>query len=474
MPLQPHFLPYQSRWLHDHSRLKIMEKSRQVGITYVDALDSVKKAASSQSGNHVWVSSRDELTARLYLDYCKHWAQILHLAAEDLGEIVINQEKDIKAHALRFASKWCIYCLSSHPDALVGKTGHVKLDEFAISKYQRELFYYAKPCTLWGGQIAIISTHRGIGTVFNQMLTDIKEKRNPMGFSHHRVTIDDAVEQGLVEKINEVAARRGLPGETRPQFLARLRAECLDEEQWLQEYCCTPADESTAFITYEMLHNCESPGCLKPFSYLSDPALNPNPVFYLGVDVARKQHLTVIDVGEKIGDVTWDRMRIELQNKTFSEIEIELYRLLELPKVKRCCIDATGLGMQLAERAKEKFRYKVEAVTFTPALKEELAFALRTAFEDRTLRIDPDPKLRSDLRGIKKFVTTAGNIRFQGESEDSHCDRFWAKALRHHGLMKKEATVGACVVHDHWDGPQWSGGYTSLAGITEGLRGYGR
>ena len=53
MPLQPHFLPYQSRWLHDHSRLKIMEKSRQVGITYVDALDSVKKAASSKSGNHV-------------------------------------------------------------------------------------------------------------------------------------------------------------------------------------------------------------------------------------------------------------------------------------------------------------------------------------------------------------------------------------------------------------------------------------
>src|SRR5688572_5889998 len=171
MNFEQHFLPYQSRWLQDQSRLKIMEKSRQVGITYVDALDSVKKAASSRSGNHVWVSSRDELTARLYLDYCKHWAQILHLAAEDLGEVVINQEKDIKAHVLRFASKWCIYCLSSHPDALVGKTGHVKLDEFAISKYQRELFYYAKPCTLWGGQIALISTHRGVGTVFNQMLT---------------------------------------------------------------------------------------------------------------------------------------------------------------------------------------------------------------------------------------------------------------------------------------------------------------
>jgi phage FluMu gp28-like protein len=455
MNLSHHFLPYQSRWLNDHSRLKIMEKSRQVGITYVDALDSVKKAASSKSGNHVWVSSRDELTARLYLDYCKRWARILHLAAEDLGQVVIDQEKDIKALALRFASNWCIYCVSSHPDALVGKTGHVKLDEFAISKYQRELFYYAKPCTLWGGQIAIISTHRGIDTVFNEMLVAIKEKGNPMGFSHHRVTIFDAVDQGLVEKINQVG--RAVPGDpdyqTREQFLARMRAECLDDEQWTQEFCCLPADENSAFITYEMLRHCESAGCIKPFSYLnadsspadSTPRIGGGPSFFVGVDVARHHHLTVIDVGEKIGDVTWDRLRLELHNKTFSEIEAELWPILELSSVKRCCIDATGLGMQLAERARERFGYKVERITFTPAIKEELAFALRTAFEDRTLRIDPDPKLRSDLRGIKKLVTSAGNIRFIGESDDSHCDRFWAKALRHHAALTRICRAGAAV-----------------------------
>ena len=198
------FLPYQSRWINDQSRLKIIEKSRQVGITYADAFDSVRKAASKTSGNHVWVSSRDELTARLYMEHCKRWAQILHEAAEDLGQIVIDPAKDIKAHALRFASGWTIHSVSSNPDALVGKTGHVKLDEFAVSKSQRELFRYAKPCTTWGGQVAIISTHRGVDTVFNELLVGIKEKGNPMGFSHHRVTIFDAVQQGLVEKINSV------------------------------------------------------------------------------------------------------------------------------------------------------------------------------------------------------------------------------------------------------------------------------
>jgi phage FluMu gp28-like protein len=493
------FLPYQSRWINDQSRLKIIEKSRQIGITYADAFDSVRKAASKTSGNHVWVSSRDELTSRLYLDHCKRWAQILHEAAEDLGEVVIDSEKDIKAQVLRFASGWCIHCVSSNPDALVGKTGHVKLDEFAVSKCQRELFRYAKPCTTWGGQLAIISTHRGIDTVFNEMLVAIKQKNNPMGFSHHRVTIFDAVEQGLVEKINSVRNAGLQTGsvtpESREQFLSRLRAECLEEESWLQEYCCTPADENSAFITYEMIHSCESPGCLQPFSYLSsgcagysaadsldsrlthhEPRITPHASrsFFLGVDVARKHHLTVIDVGEKIGDIHWDRMRIELQNKAFSEIEDELFKILELPEVKRCCIDATGLGMQLAERAKERFGHKVEPVTFTPAIKEELAFALRTAFEDRTLRIDPAPNLRSDLRGIKKHVTSAGNIRFLGDADggpnaNSHCDRFWAKALRHHAATYKTPSCGAVVLDDAWSSGSWSGGYTSTAGIIDGL-----
>src|SRR6478672_4630022 len=82
--------------------------------------------------------------------------------------------------------------------------------------------------------------------------------------------------------------------------------------------------------------------------------------FYVGVDVARKHDLTVIDVGERIGDTLWDRMRIELHDKKFSEIEEELFRILRLSSVRRCCIDATGIGMQLAERARDRFGWKVE------------------------------------------------------------------------------------------------------------------
>jgi phage FluMu gp28-like protein len=438
-PSTAHFLPYQLAWINDASPLKIIEKSRQIGLTYADAYDSVRKACGFGGFLDVWISSRDENTARRYIDQCKQWALKLHIEAEDLGYRIIEREKDLGAYVLRFATDLCIYSLSSTPDALVGKTGHIKLDEFAIHRDGRELYRIAKPCTTWGGQLSIISTHRGDNSVFNNILRDIKERGNPMGWSHHRVTLHDAVGQGLVERIN---ARTGR-AETRETFLQRLRAECLDQEQWHQEYCCNPGSDTAAFLSYQLLTPCEEPNCIQPFDYLTADS-SPNPL-YVGVDVARLHDLCVIDVGELIGDVIWDRLRIELRNQTFSVIEQELFRILALPRLQRCCIDATGLGMQLAERARERFGWKVEKVTFTDALKERLAFDLRTAFEERRLRIDSHPELRADLRALRRTVTEAGNLRFIGDSPDSHCDRFWAKALRQHAAATPVKTAGAAV-----------------------------
>ena len=95
-------------------------------------------------------------------------------------------------------------------------------------------------------------------------------------------------------------------------------------------------------------------------------------------------------------------LRLELAGRTFTEMVSVLHRLLKLREVKRACIDATGLGLQLAEQAKEKFGWKVEPVTFTAPVKEELAFGLRADFEDRMVRIVSDDKLlRRPARGQK-------------------------------------------------------------------------
>jgi phage FluMu gp28-like protein len=373
--------------------------------------------------------------ARLFLQDCQAWAEAAEVVAQDRGEVVLDANGSTGS-VLRLSNGRQIFSLSSNPNALAGKHGHVILDEFALHADQRLLYRVAKPVTTWGGQLEIISTHRGANSVFNQILRDIKERGNPMGWSHHRVTFEDAVAAGLTERINRKTGRNESPG----HFVARTKAQCLDEEQWLQEYCCVPCDQSSSFITFAMITACEA-DCLKDFAYLENC---PNPLF-LGFDAGRKKDLSVIDVGEKIGDVVWDRMRIELANTPFSEQEAVLYRLLRLPKLHRACIDASGLGMQLAERAKENFGWKIEPVTFTAPVKEQLAYQLRAAFEDQRLRIARDEKLRQDLRGIRKEITDSGSIRLTGESEDSHCDRFWAMALRQQAAQYRFDCVGGAV-----------------------------
>jgi phage FluMu gp28-like protein len=233
------FLPYQRAWILDGAGLRIMQKSRQIGASFADAYDSVKKAVCTTGAMDVWVSTRDETQGRLYLEDCVYWAEVMQGEAEKERVKLFSGLKDVKRDMMEFASGCRIYVVSSNPNALAGKRGHVKLDEFALHQEQRLLYRVAKPVTQWGGTLSIISTHRGAETVFNELILDITERENPMGWSLHTVPVQKAVEEGLVEKINRKSGRQ----ETREEFLARLRAECIDEEQWLQEYCCTAADE---------------------------------------------------------------------------------------------------------------------------------------------------------------------------------------------------------------------------------------
>ncbi len=85
------------RWLNDNSKVKIWEKSRRIGATYVQSYEDVRDCVK-RTVPAVWFSSADESAAREYIDYCKQWATLYDIAAKDLGEQVLDKEKDIKAY----------------------------------------------------------------------------------------------------------------------------------------------------------------------------------------------------------------------------------------------------------------------------------------------------------------------------------------------------------------------------------------
>lgn len=433
-------LPYQERWRSDRSRVKVAEKSRQIGWTWADALDSMEQAAAGP--NDIWISSRDELQAKLYLDDCRFWSGLYQAGAHALGLRDISDEQGGKhsAYVLRFPSGQTINSLSSNPDAQAGKRGTRKLDEFALHKDPKLLYDIAYPGITWGGQLAIFSTHRGAHNFFNRLIIEARHGGNPKGISLHRVTLQDALEEGLLFKLQQ-----RLPADDPRQdmdeaaYFDHIRAGATDEEAFQQEYMCVPADDASAFLSYDLIDGCMYPPTVEWSQTL--PALAAaGGEYYLGVDIGRTHDLTVMWLVERTGGILLTRHLVTLRDTPFSEQERILYGLLALPTLRRACIDSTGLGMQLAERAQQRYgKYRVEPVRFTGPVKEELAYPVRAAFEDRSIRIPRGREIESDLRAIRKETTPSGNVRFTGErTTDGHSDRFWALALAIHAAKQAD------------------------------------
>jgi len=436
-------LGYQEKWRADRSRIKLAEKSRQIGWTWTDALDSWEQAAAGPLD--VWVSSRDALQAKLYLDDCRFWAGIYQKGANALGLQDITEEggRRHSAYVLQMPGSDCsVYSLSSNPDAQAGKRGSRRLDEFALNPEQKMLYDIAYPGITWGGQLAIFSTHRGNGTLFNKLIREVREKGNPKGISLHRVTLEDALDEGLLYKLQQrLPLDDPRQDMDEAEYFNYIRASATDDESFHQEYMCVPADDASAFIEFALLDACRY-AANERWEWTLSEAVEHRDNLYYGLDIGRVSDLTSLIVLEKDGATYKVRKRIDLQNVSFSDQEATLYPWMEI--CRRGAIDATGLGMQFAERAEKRFgKGRTESVTFTGPMKEELAYPVRSAFEDRAIKIGfADDKLVADIRAIRKETTSAGNVRFAADrGEGGHADRFWALALAIHAAKAPATTL---------------------------------
>jgi phage FluMu gp28-like protein len=427
------FLPYQQRWLKDESRIKIWEKSRRIGATYVQAYEDVRDCLK-KTVPAVWFSSADLTAAAEYIGYCAKWARAFGAAAKDLGEVVLDEKKGVKAYVLELANGTKIHALSSNPSAFRSKGGKVVLDEYAFHDDPDAMWAAARPCITWGFPLRILSTHNGKSCKYYKFVESCRG--GSLKWSLHSTDIFKAVAEGLADKI----AHRKLSEEERKEWIQNEHDNCGDENAWQQEYCCNAIDEATAFLTYEMISKCELEESLllREIDKLTGDAT-------LGYDVARSGNLSVMWVLEKVGLLKMTRGVWAMKNWKFARQRELLYKIMERPCVHRACIDQTGIGMQIAEEAQDKFgHFRVEPVTFTNKAKEEIAQQLYIAFEDVSVRVPATFAVREDLHAIRKYVTAAGNVRYDAAVDTktgSHADHFWALGLANYAISKDRGPI---------------------------------
>lgn len=461
-PLSTYFMGYQIDWLRDTSRFKIDEKSRRVGMSYVQSYEDTLDAARAEKPLDVWFSSADESAAKEYILYVAQWAHILNIAAKDLGETVISKNDDIKAFTVQFANGRRINALSSNPKAFRSKGGKLVLDEFAFHADQEAMWKAARPIITWGFPVRIISTYNGKGNRYYRMVSEAKkaiaEGRTPQ-WSLHTTTLVDAVNDGLADRI----LGRKLTPEERQLWIDVEHEACGDEDIWQQEYMCNPVDEASAWLPWELIVACESAAAGPVFG--NDVSIDDITAIaraiagvrgdcYLGWDVARTHDGSVMWVSQRVGDVAWTRVAIVLKRVSFAR-QLEIFdMLMSLFAVRRACIDKTGLGMPIVEEAQTRWgEYRVEGVTFTSEVKQHLATHGKQQFEDKRVRIPVSRDIRDSHHAVRKVTTVAGNPRFDADrNESGHADEFWAHMLALHAADSSlQPAAGETVEPDSAD-----------------------
>jgi len=416
-----YFLPYQVRWILDESRTSIAEKSRRVGFTYAEAYRSVERRL--KLGTNHYFASRDRETAGLFIDDCKTFVRVAGAVADDMGEQVIDKERDLTAFVLRFANGSKIVALSSNPEVFRGKGGDITLDEFAFHPQPRKVLKSANASAkIWGHEVRIVSTHNGDTNLFFRLCQEVRQAKRPWGY--HHVSLPEAVGQGLAEKIQNLPS---IDPEARAKFLADVHGDCVDESEWMEEYLCIAGSEESAFLSYDLIGACERSD-LKLAT--SPEQLDPGGVYYAGYDVGRSHDLSVLWVLQKVGDTYVTRMVRELAKTNYTAQEGMLNVIMSNHAVKRLCIDKGLIGGMLAERQEQRWGRRVEGVQFNAVNKVSMGMPLLRLFQDRLVRVPSSDAIREDLHKTKKMTAANGNVRLVTESDDAgHADRFWALAL---------------------------------------------
>lgn len=462
------FLPYQVAWIEDESRLCLAEKSVRIGWTYADAFKNVRLRLRHARRDYLF-TTKDENTALEYIQTCQRFCEwygyggaVLARGIERLRAPRADGRwgaREFKAGVIKFSNGSRILAFSSNPNALRAYGGDVEVDEFAFHPDAEALWAAASGRVTWGYNLALWSSHNGAGTLFYRFAQEAAAGRG--GWSYYRVTLPDAIELGLVEKINTATGAAF----TRESFLADCRTRARLPEVFEQEYLCNPAGGVAAIVPWAALLRCqaeyplerahlEAPDITALFGDCRPSAADerarrirqylratfapvfaaPEADYCLGFDVAASGagDLAVFYLDRAEGGQLRLAALLTCRTQDWHFLETVLHGLLaDLPNL-RACGDETGLGRQICWNAAQAFPGRFAPVNFARA-KAALGFRLMNELDAGTKRFpQSEPDLAADYFALRR-VHRSGRWTFtEGENPlnpHSHCDLAWAGAL---------------------------------------------
>lgn len=430
--------------LESGTAVLVIEKSRRIGLTWGLASYAVLRAGRAKEAggmDAMYISYSQEMT-REFIDACAMWARAFAQAAIAQEEFLFDdtdpahpgETRQIQAFRIRFASGFEILALSSAPRTLRGKQGLVIIDEAAFVDSLKELLKAALAFLMWGGQVVVCSTHNGTDNEFNIQVQNILGGRSK--FAHMRIDFDQALMEGLYQRICLVTGK-----EWSPETEAQWRQEIIDfyGDGADEELFCVPSMGSGAWLTTPLIEarmplEPEDAPIIRidlPLDFLQRPkleryhllepyldrikraldGLDESRLHAFGYDPARKSDPAIIEL-LAIDKVLNRRsaLTVEMRNVPFAEQKAIAELIMKgSPRLVGAAIDATGMGMNLAEDLGRIFGLRTEETPGGLVWEVKLSVTwynenfppLKTAFEDGAIALTKDAEHLIDLRLVK-------------------------------------------------------------------------
>jgi phage FluMu gp28-like protein len=445
-----YFLKYQREAIMEEARLELWEKSIRIGATYAHAFRGVRRRQLGL-GNLLHTSVNERI-AKEFITECKRFCRIFDVAgASDVNEFeVFNAQENRRETAFEIQFKQqgvSIKAFSSNPDCLRGEGGEVNIDELTSHRQPEAMLAAAGGRAMWGYPIRIWTSHKGVGSCFNRLIQEERAKGDRSRWKIRTTTLLDALDMGLLEKINEV---RKL-SMSREDFIADTIAAVGGQEAYEEECLCKPRNSGNAAIAWNWIDAAKTDYRMmrkhiegnERFDVLDwiGPLLAEIRAAgraALGYDVARTGHLSAITVNLRSAqDRRWRLAALlTMKGRKFSLQREAVETILRAAPAAAGAGDKTGLGMQVCEELTESLgEARFTGINFGQ-MKPDLGTRMIKVFEDGRQQIPAardDEDVAFDLHGIHKDQLPSGRAHFfetqNPVNKDSHCDIAWALAL---------------------------------------------
>jgi len=419
-------LPYQQRWQEDHAQVRLYEKSRRIGISWSMASEAVLESAESGGMDQFYIGYNVKMAAEFIGD-CAQFARAFEFAASTIDvslqhAVIDDERRDIVTYTVRFPNGKKIEALSSNPHNFRSRQGHARIDEAAFHPDLDELIKAAMAFLMWGGRVSIVSTHNGEENRFNTLIRETLSGKWP--YSHHKVTLDDALRDGLYKRICLIKGIQWSP-EGEQQFRDNIYTNYGDAAA--EELDCIPRSGSGSYIPRIVVEKCQDHAVPvlrynKPDEFVLDAKrlditqqwINEQlkPIVdnfdttrrhVAGQDFGRNGDLSDIVVNEELTSSQWrNAVVVELRNIPFDcQQLIMAFILSELPHFHHCKFDARGNGQSHAEHFMQKYGpTRIECVMATAQWYAVAFPKYKSALEDRSLTLCGGEDILTDHRRI--------------------------------------------------------------------------